>query len=170
MSCSLDLSGILPGQLGLIVLGSGGVPVAASSFSIEAALIEYLQDNEAVSCLVGNRFYPLAVSRSNTTWPVVVYRVSIDHEQGISGSLGVATAAVELDVWSNTYSDLAYVSEAIRRAMQGFRGWWGGIGVMSVWIDGQSDNDERPQDGSGGWWFSRELDYSVMFSESVPKF
>lgn len=163
----MNLGAVVPAPCGQIVLASYNVPQTFSQMSIEAALVDYLTSKVSIP----GGLWPNAVARANTVWPAVTYsRASTEHEQGISGGLGVATAHFELDVWSPIYGDVVTTAHAIRIVMEGFQGWWDCKGILSVFLESESDSVEDPKDGSGTWWYSRSLDYAVMFAESVPRF
>jgi hypothetical protein len=172
MTCTPNLTGQLPCPLNNVELGSPGNAQGLSDSTFEGALVSYLLANPGVSCCVGTRIFPLAVSRNNQSWPVLVYTVHKDHATGVSGSLGYATASVELDIWSTAYTDLQRTAEVLRRALQGFHsGWWGQVGILSVTMDEDADQSaEQPSDGSGTWYFSRQMGFNVIYSEPVPKF
>lgn len=171
MSCQ-TLGAVLPSPLWHIVLGTNGVPfIESTHITLESAMVEYLTSHEFVGCLVGNRFFPHQVSRENPTWPAVTYeRNGTDHAHGLAGSAGFATANIGLDIWSPLFSETVETAEAIRLAMQGFQGWWGGIAIHAVILDGESGGVERPADASGTWWYSRSLDFSIRYIEPVPEF
>lgn len=154
--------------LGRLVLGALDAPYAGSVPSLEAAMINYLCNDPCVSSLVGCRFYPHQQARQNAVFPLVTYyRAGTFHEQGISGSLGFAHADIALDIWSTVYLDVCRVAEAIRRAIQAYQGCWGRYGILDVVLEDDSDNVEAPADGSGTWFYSRSLDYRVMYQESL---
>lgn len=135
-------------------------------------MVNYLTSVPAVSCLIGNRYYPHQVPRENTTWPAVTYyRSSTEHHHLLAGSAGWAMADVALDVWSPSYADTYTTAETLRMALQGFSGWWGCVQIGGIWLDGEDDTGpEKPGDGSGTWWYSRSLDFRIAFAEPAPQF
>jgi hypothetical protein len=168
MPCPTYLSGDLPQPLGSLLLGSAGTPFQYSILNLEVALLSYLADQPAVVCTVGTRFFPHFVPRDNAIWPVVTYfRASTDHQHMLSGSAGFAYGDISLDVWSPNYLDVVETSESIRSAMQGFQGAWGAVGVYQTILTAESDQIERPGDGSSTWWYSRSLDYRISFQEPM---
>jgi hypothetical protein len=172
VSCTTTLGGVLPTQLFHLVLGANDVPhIRSTHITLEAAVVEYLTTHPVVSCLVDNRFFPHAVARTNQSWPAVTYyRSSTDHAHGISGGGGFATATIALDIWSPNYGDVVEAAEAIREAMDTFRGWMGGIAIHAAWLESEDDSVEKPADGGGTYWYSRSIDFSIRFVESVPNF
>ena len=170
MSCSPVFGGLLPCAPLYLVPGCYQQPQTISDTSIEKGLVGYLTANPGVSCVLGSRIYARRAPRTNAVYPLLTYRVHKDHANGLAGSLGYATATLELDIWGDDYEDVATAAEAVRRALQGFSGWWGCVGVASVTLDDDEDSDERPGDSSNVWYYQRSLDFAVIFMEPVPKF
>ena len=164
------IDGELPIGLGRLLPGALPETWLDSAPCLEVAMIGYLFLNERVNSLVGNRFYPHQNPRQNAAFPCVTYyRSGTQREHGLLGSPGYAFADIAFDVWSTKYLDTCHVAEAMRQALYGFQGIWGRYGIYSVLLEAESDNIERPADGSGTWYYSKSLDYRVMFQESIPR-
>jgi len=165
----MPLSSHLPCGLPL-ALGGASIEPAQSDRSIEAGVEAYLRANTRVAALVGDRITPGYVERGGT-FPAIDYKVSIDHATILSGSAGYAEATIEINAWSTVFGESVAVMEAVRRCMQGFKGWAGCCFVYSSIPDGPStDEVQEPKDGSGGYWFCRSQDYAVKYHESRPSF
>ena len=163
------LSGNLAQCLGGLVLGGYGVPFEYSSRILEVAMLGYLMNHPALACTIENRFFAESVPRSNTEWPVCIYSGEVDHQGMLSGSAGFAWADMELDVWSTNWLDCANGAEGLRQALQGFSGAWGAVGIYAVVLANDTKSVERPLDGSGTWYFSRQLDFRIQYQEAIPQ-
>jgi hypothetical protein len=169
MSCPQILSGYLPAPLPLAL----GAPQTQtlSDTSLEAGLVSYLHSKAGITCLVGSRIYAGYAQRGQTSFPLLVYEVTtVDLAHVLSGSAGYATAEIELDCFSSAYADVVQLAEVLRQCLDGFRGWWGCVGIASCLVTGWHDDDEAPQDGSGTWWYRRGLELEVTFYQPVPQF
>lgn len=82
--------------------------------------------------------------------------------------MGYADVDLALDIFSPNFLDVLNGVEAIRRAMDGFQGVWGSVGIYSVILEsGDTDSVEKDQSGAGTWWYSRSLDYRISCQEPI---
>jgi hypothetical protein len=133
--------------------------------SLETELVNYLEANGF------DNLHPMSVPRANTVFPAITfYRESTEHMEAISGngSAGYCRATIGFDIWSYRYLDIPPVAEQLRLVLQGFHGRWNEFGILEVAITGEADHKEKPGDGSGVWWYSRSVDFDILFTEPLP--
>ena len=111
---------------------------------IEAAIYSRLTSVTAVSTRVSTRVYPTLIADSTTITPYLVYtRTSGEHVKSTQGMTGLAEASFDiLCVTSGTsaYKDAKGLRDAVRIALDGYRGTVGSVFVRGVMI--QDDIDE----------------------------
>lgn len=97
-----------------------------------ADFVAFLGNTSAISAVVAARIYPDQLPQ-NATLPALTYtvidRVGVDD---LSGSAGKARRRVQVDSWASTRKASVALSEAVRRALNGFYGQWADTTVGSV--------------------------------------
>lgn len=162
-------SGLLP--CSPLMLGSGGYSPTYSDYTLEPAMVAYLLANAGVAAVIDDRLYNYQVARANTAWPVVTwFRNGTEPYNNLQGSAGASWATFSFDCWSTNQLDTYKAAEALRRALQGFRGSWGCVAIGAVILDDVNDSIEQPQDSSGSCWYSRSLDFNILYGEYTPTF
>lgn len=132
--------------------------------NLESELVAYLKNR-----LGHGRIFAHQVSRQNTAWPALTYYVDREHVHVLGGSAGYCWATVNIDIWSPSYQQVYQTAEVVRHALQGANCvLWGNVGIGNITLESDSDNIEKPSDGSGSWWYSRSLDFRCMVYESIP--
>lgn len=113
---------------------------------IEEALRYYLNNHSEVKALVNSRIYPFH-TQAAATFPFITYRrISserlITHDQTASG---LSSPRFQFDIMADTYDDALEVAEALRNALQGYKGKMGsgtGVQVGSVLPALEQHSDE----------------------------
>lgn len=111
--------------------------------TIEEGLLYFLQNNAGVSGLVSTRIYPNKLPQT-VTMPAITYqRISSPriHTHDSSGATGTANPRFQFDAWGATYDSCKDVTDAIRAALNGYRGTMGAVNPVTV--QGALIDDER---------------------------
>lgn len=145
---------------------------------MESDLVGYLLSQPAISNLVKRRIYPNAAPQGAEK-PLLVYRrMTGGHSMTLSGSAGWAQPEVQLVVVDKptdqpisplSFSNIKQIGEALRQAMQGFRGQMCSTVVRAVALMNESDVYAQPQDAGEGV-DQLFLTYSILYEESKPVF
>lgn len=164
-------------------LASGGIVLSGSAttqfdpapyFSVDAAVYQYLSGKASITDLVGDRLYRdhLPQPYDWSVGPAIsLFTVSQTFDAGLDGSSGIARARVQIDVWAASGKVAARVTEAIRLAMQGYRGVLSnGVQTISTQLDQVMSFIERSEDGSDQWNHHRASDYMVRYRIRRPQF
>jgi hypothetical protein len=89
--------------------------------SIETDLYTHLENDVAVSALVGDKIYPMKAPQ-NVTSPYITYQVINDNgNQCIGGSIYQNDTRFQIDCWSKTYSEVKAIKEAVISSLIGFK-------------------------------------------------
>lgn len=89
---------------------------------IEPALYSLVTGDAGVSALIATRMYP-ALMPQNVTLPAVSYSVVVapgDHH-GTAAS-GYVSAIYRIDCWATTFAAARELAQAVREAIDGYRG------------------------------------------------
>ncbi len=88
----------------------------------------------------------------------------------LTGSDGTATARVQIDAWSYTYSTSKAIIGAIRLAMAVPSGTWGdgSCVIMSVVVPDSLDLPEQPRAGSDQWIYHVVQELHVKYRVPLP--
>jgi hypothetical protein len=137
---------------------------------METGLYSYLISKTAITALVATRIYPL-IAPEGAAYPFLIYqRISTQHEHNMAGSSGLATATVQLDAYSDTYAEAKSIGNAIRTALDGYRGSMGGTFVSRCHIGDERDlldiTNVADEFGSFRW----SADFKIAYHESIPTF
>ena len=102
--------------------------------TIEEGLFAYLSANAGVSALVSTRIYPNKLPQT-VTLPALTYQ-RIDsprvHSHDSSGSVGTARPRFQFDCWATTYAAAKALSDALRGALNGYKGTMGTTSPVTV--------------------------------------
>lgn len=136
---------------------------------IENAIYSRLTSVTAVSTRVSQRVYPTLIADSSTVTPYVVYtRVAGQHTLSTGGMTGLAEASFDIVcVTSGTsaYKDAKGLRDAIRLAIDGYRGAIGSVNVRGVFVEDDideptfavgADQQRRQAVGMRTRWFYQE--------------
>ena len=108
--------------------------------SIEQALKTYLLSYAELTALVGTRIFPNTLPEGTAYPAVSFFMVSggRDHQTPI------AYPTYQLDIWAQSKSAILSVADALRHALQRYKGIMSGIEVEQISIEGERDLDYEP--------------------------
>jgi len=113
--------------------------------SIEESLVALVTATPTITTLLGTspvRFYPLRKPQG-AALPVVAYqRISTVRYSSHGGYSSLATSRIQLTVWAASYGSGKAVSDALRRALLGYRGTVGGVRIDGLLPAGERDDFE----------------------------
>lgn len=95
--------------------------------SLDTKLYTLLSGDSAVAALVSTRIYPVLAPQGAALPMVIFTRISSGREYTLSGATGLENPRVQIDCYSETYSEAKSVSEAVVAAIRGattFRTAW----------------------------------------------
>lgn len=132
----------------------------------------HLTANAGVAALVGPRVYPVRLP-TNVTLPAVSYqRISSTRLHSHQGASGLAHPRLQVDCWGRSYSSARGVATAVRKALDGYRGAFGGGGnqvpIGGVFLDNEMDvPEEIDEDEDDVPLYHIALDFMIWHDEEV---
>lgn len=100
--------------------------------TIEEFLFARLTNVTAITSVVGSRIYPIKMP-DNVTLPAISYQlVAGEQIESTEGSSGLAAFVFQIDCWARGVAQVKALGEAVRLALQGFRGTQAGVVVNGV--------------------------------------
>ncbi len=137
--------------------------------TIEKALFDYMSNHASIAGQVSDRIYP-DVAPENTDYPLITFTVIAEsHVHHMEGASGLVNPSIQIDVWATKVSDRAITSEAIRGAMDGFRGVMDDIEIRNCFLIDKTNFIESPQQGEGKPVYRASIDFSIWHVEDVPQ-
>lgn len=107
--------------------------------SIEATLYSKLSGHAGIAALVATRIYP-NIKVQDATMPCLSYRrVSSTRYNAMSVDAQVVKARFQIDVWGDTYDDVAALRDQVRNALQRWRSSTPGAVVQDTFIITETD-------------------------------
>lgn len=106
---------------------------------VEEAVKARLGAVSGVTSLISTRVYPVKLPQSATLPAVTYQRVSTIRENAMAADPGVARTRLQVTCAADSYSGLKAVTEAVRAALQRYRGTVGGVVVLDVFLDNETD-------------------------------
>jgi len=110
------------------------------------AIYSRLTGTTAVSALIGLRVYPHSAPPEQKTYPLAVYMG--EGPVHVRGDDGTYYETVNIASIATTYAEAQAVSSAIRTALHGQAGTWGGVVVHRALHDGGNEDTRRVEDES----------------------
>lgn len=149
---------------------------AATFQRLRHAIFEYLSVRETLTGTAGRlgppddpSIYPHAAPKSATAAPgfvhVVFKRNDEPRQRTLTATRGLRSAMFDFEVWGDDSHAVEAVTEALRDALEAFRGDFGNVSVRAVTLEGEVDDAARPEDGSDELWFVTVL--SATFAYQV---
>lgn len=112
--------------------------------TIEEGLVYHLKANAGIVTLVSDRVFPNKLPQTITLPAITLQRIStprvLTHDT--SGLTGTAHPRIQFDAWGATYASCKAVTDAIRAAINGYKGTMG-AGATAVTVQGALIDDER---------------------------
>lgn len=115
--------------------------------TVEAAIYALMMASSEISGAADDRIYPLVAPDCVATPYITYQRISGERWNSLAGSVGKAQPRIQIDVWAETYAAAKQLGDAIRRALDGYRGTVGGIRIGALRIESDQDffeNDPVP--------------------------
>lgn len=127
------------------------------------AIYSRLTSVSGVSDLVGTRVYPHEQPPNKRVYPLVVYKLGADEDEPASTPESALTSdGVSIACIAETYAAARALHEAVKSALNGQRGTWGGVVVKRALKEAGDDQVETPS-GTDRKIFIIESTYSVWF-------
>lgn len=142
--------------------------------SIATELRTFLLEDTTLAGLVGQRLYPNVLPQA-PTFPAMTFTwVSGTRFHHLGGSAGIAGPRVQFDCWAATYLEAEALFEALRLALDGFRGEIGGSpptrriqGVVSAGDRDLYEEGAESGSGSGAGIYRRSADFMIYYEEGT---
>jgi hypothetical protein len=124
---------------------------------VEEAIVSLL------SGVAGGRSYGYRLPR-NVTLPALTYmKVSGPRDQTQEGPSGLVAARVQVSSWGATYGAAKTLSNAVRLALDGYRGTTLDVRIDGIQLLNESDQNEPEPDT-----YQVIMDFRVMYAEERP--
>lgn len=136
---------------------------------IERAISTYLMGKSTVIALVGTGVYPFPAPAS-ASYPFITFQlITEEHSHSMSGAVGLTNPVMQIDIWSESFSDQMLVSEAVRNALDGFRGDMGSdnLNIRNCFLQNRASFTESESEGRAPVHRS-SMDFSIWHVETVP--
>ena len=131
---------------------------------IGKAIYKILNDNIAVSSMVGTRIAP-NVMKQTSAFPFIVYDVSTDTPEGQKDSVALLdTVSLMVSGYSQTYSEASKLANYIRTALDRVNGLYNGVNIQAIDFDGYDDvfDDMSGSDGV----YRKSLNFNIRILNS----
>jgi hypothetical protein len=129
--------------------------------SIKTALYQYLSTHHAVVAVIGTHVYPQAAPTSTVQPYVTMQRLTHLNDRHLVGVTDLAHLTMQLDSWALSSCDNEQVTEALRQALDGYRGSMAGVAVEYCAVINEFDSYEPPTDGSEQGIFHTAMDVEM---------
>lgn len=111
------------------------------------ALVNYLLADETVSGLVDDRIYLGFAKQRQTTPYIVVTEISNVGEHTQDGRVGIGNPHYSVECWASQYDQSHDAGDAVRDAIDGYKGSMGdpAVTVQSIFFDDERDEIDTEQ-------------------------
>jgi hypothetical protein len=132
---------------------------------IGKAIYSKLTGDAAVAALLGTRVYPEQAPQDGRTFPLVVYAAS-DEEvvRSYAGSSGLESRNVTIECAARTYAQAQDLAAAVKAALDGADGVFGGVTVRGFFLEDQNDAVETNVAGEDFNVFVASQTYLVWYA------
>ena len=125
----------------------------------------WLTSQAPVTALVGLRIYPL-LAPATAALPYVTYqRIGEAEEAHLTGLSGLTHAVYQFDVWGQTAFQAETALQALKEAMDMYRGDMGLVPIRQFSITSIIDGLEQPSDGQSVGIWRHTITADVWFHE-----
>jgi len=132
------------------------------------ALVALLANDAGVSALVGARIAPWQ-EMQGAALPFIAYtQVEGDHLHSLSSGIALGQETYQFDCVATTYSGARALSDAVRVKLAGFRGTSDTVVIQSCLPTGHRDLPAPPIAGTQKPTYTRQIEFSVFATESIP--
>jgi len=139
--------------------------------SLEAAFVAHVNDCEALTSFVGSRVYE-EIAEQDSALPYITYQIVSSNRDAYSldGANGQVESRLQVSCWAASGVKRRQLADTLRMAVDGYRGFWNGTEIQSVFIDADEAafeaSAENEQSRAWGWRF----DLLITHVENVPRF
>lgn len=129
---------------------------------VEDAIYSRLTNDATVSGLVSSRVYPFATVPQSPTYPYVTYQLInlVERSRSMTADDGLRKDRYQIDVWSESYSEMVSLSNAVNDSLNR----WSGT-EASVTVQGSYHEDSRDLHEDELRIYRRSLDYEIAWNE-----
>jgi len=107
---------------------------------IRQAVIAHLKGNAVVQAILGQRIYSLKLPDNLANWPAAtIQRVSTVRHHSKLGPAGIVDSRMQISIFGPKFEAVTQAADAVRAALDGFRGDMNGVAVHAVRSDGEID-------------------------------
>lgn len=132
----------------------------------EAAIRQLLIDDEETEALIGDRIFPI-IAPMSAKYPFVVYRrTSLQRESTVNGPMGTPTVSIDFSCLSDTYETARTAADAVRKVVDQYAGFVGGVFLQQCYVDNESDDFVQLQGTEMPPSYSVTLSLSVLWMET----
>lgn len=138
--------------------------------TIETAFFNHVSTTVAITSLVGTRVYA-TIAPSSVTYPHITFKVNSDApEHHMAGAAGLTRVLLQVDAWAYVVSERQAISEALRNALDGFKGLMGTeqLDVRSCFLENRNTFEEPDPQGRNLPVHRTSMDFSIWHVESLP--
>lgn len=103
-------------------------------------LVTFLENDAGISALIGTRIYPQILPQ-DPTFPAITYSQTSGVRDRVirEGPSGRARPRITINCWGERYSQARALADAVRIALDGYRGIMGSTDVGGVRLDNEFD-------------------------------
>lgn len=137
--------------------------------TIYSALNTHLRADVGVAAIVGTQVYP-GIPPERSVAPFISFRrIAYENVRHLGGLSGLAKHKMQIDCWGATSLDSISVSEAVRDAVDHFRGPMGteALEIRLAILDTQNDDPERPTDAAENDIHRNRVDVEFWAAETI---
>lgn len=139
--------------------------------SIEAAFYSYLSTNSTVTALVGTRIYEGIVPQKETRAAIVYQIISETRDAySLQGANGQVETRLQVKCYAASNVATRTLADTVRMAVDGYKGFWSGTEIQSVFIDSSEPADEYSPGNEAARVWGWRYDLLITHVETVPTF
>jgi len=137
--------------------------------AFESGLVTYLETVTALTNIVSTRIYPL-IAPQGSIYPYLIYlKASGSTEHHMTSASDLRLDTYQFDCYG-TYTQVKSVEDALRGALDGYRGAAGTETIRVCHLQSVRDSHEPDRIGSATGNFRVSLDFLIGYVEDVPTF
>lgn len=136
--------------------------------SIEAGIYSYLTTDATTAALIGTRLYPvLAPAGAGDAGDYAVFqRISTTRVASTDGPTGVTSSTWQIVCWSSTQAGAIALADAVRQALDGYKGAMGSETTQRCAIIDQAEEVEISPEQDEKRAYSQRLDFEIWYTET----
>jgi hypothetical protein len=141
------------------------VKEVSSASTIEEALFDMLRFDATIYGLVSSRIYPQIIPQ-NTSLPALEYEIiSAPRGHHFTDMTDLVPARFQITAWSETYSNLRTISDAVRNAIDSLQETVGSVEIASCLMIDEVDLVETVPGADQLRRYGRALDFRITYRE-----